>query len=403
MEIIRIPAKKSLRKQRVAAYCRVSTLRDEQEDSLEIQEQYYRNLITSCPEWEYVGVYADSRSGLRAEKREQFLQMIDDALNGKIDRIICKSISRFSRNVVECRRYIDMLKVVGVTVEFEKENIKTDDPTATFTLSIMSVVAENESVSISENVKMGYSYRYNRGEYNPGNNRVLGYDAVDGKLVPNVDAPIVREIFESYAAGKSIGQIRKELLEKGVSPQRKSGVSTFAGMYYILHNEVYKGDRCLWKTPPHNLFTKKIDLSQKRDSIYVVDDHEAIIDPETWDKVQARFKEREEIEKRIGHRVLISNPLYGRFFCAKCGAPMMLRTFSSHKKKRYKVWVCRNRYSKKDEERCDSPVIKNEELLAIIAKKMKSKKFDEKKFLSEIERVTVNGKNVTVQRKKKGD
>ena len=402
MEIIRIPANKSLRKQRVAAYCRVSTLKEEQEDSLELQEQYYCNLIASRSDWEFVKVYADARSGLSAEKRPQFVKMIKDALNGKIDRILCKSVSRFSRNVVECRRYIDMLKTIDVAVEFEKENIKTDAPNSTFFLSLMSVVAENESISISENVKLGYSYRYNRGEFNVGNNQIFGYDTVDGKLVPNEDAPIVKHIFEEYAAGKSIKDIKKSLLENGVSASRKSRISSFASIRYILNNETYKGDRLLWKTPPRNLFTKQLDLSQTRDSIYIVDDHEPIVDLDTWDKVQARFNERKELGKKLGHVVRRSNPLYGKFFCAKCGAPMMRSTYSMRNKEKYKVWICRNRYyARKDEVRCDMDVIKEVELFKIVAKKLKWKSFDEEKFLEEVDRVDVNGKKVTVTMKMK--
>lgn len=403
MELIRIPADKPIRKQRVAAYCRVSTIREEQEDSLEIQEKYYRDLIKSRDDWEFVKVYADARSGLNAQKRPQFLKMIKDAQKGKIDRILCKSISRFSRNVVDCRKYIDMLKTMGVAVEFEKENIRTDDPTSNIVISIMAIVAEKESLSISENIKLGYSYCYNRGDYRLGRNRILGYDFIDRKLVPNEDAPIVKSIFEQYAAGKNPEEIRRSLLEKGVSVH-KSTVTNFSGINYILHNEVYKGDRFLWKTPPRNIFTKKIDLSQTRDSIYIVDGHEPIVDEDTWNRVQTRFKEKDELRKKVGHAVSISHPLYGTIFCAKCGAPMLRRTFTIRKKgnnDKYKVWMCGNRcYKKKNVKRCDMAVIKEDVLLKKICRRFKWKTFDEAKFLSEVDRVDINFKKVTFTMKK---
>ena len=155
MRIIKIPAKREDQKVRVAAYCRVSTEKDTQEDSLEIQQTAYASRINRQPNWELVEVYSDCHSGLSAEKRPGFMRMINDALAGKIDRILCKSVSRFSRNVAECKKYTDMLRMKNITVEFEKEHLKTDDPTSSFMFSLMVAVAENESRSISENVKWG--------------------------------------------------------------------------------------------------------------------------------------------------------------------------------------------------------------------------------------------------------
>ena len=346
MEIIRIPAKKSLRKQRVAVYCRVSTRKEEQEDSLEIQEKYYRDLISLQPNWVSAGVYADVRSGLSAEKRPEFMRMIDDALSGKIDRILCKSVSRFSRNIVEFRKYLDMLKVKDVAVEFEKEHVKTDEPSVTFTLSLMSVAAENESRSISENVKLGYSYRYKRSEYNMGNNRIFGYDSVDGKLVPNVDAPIVKEIFEDFADGKSILEISRDLYAKEFH-SRYQNAPCFNTIRYMLTNETYMGDKVLWKTTPRDLFTKKRDPSQKRDSINLPSDHEAIVDLETWNRVQDRLNKMDNLNKKVGHLAGTAGPFFGKFFCAKCGAPLTRRTYTTRKKTTYKAWVCRNRLRNK--------------------------------------------------------
>ena len=143
MKITRITAPRENRKTRVAVYCRVSTDKDTQEDSLEMQREAFLSLIALQPDWEPAGVYSDIISGLSAEKRPQFMDMIRDAMAGRIDRILCKSVSRFSRNVAECKSYTDMLRTKNVTVEFEKENLRTDDPTSSFIFSLMSAIALN--------------------------------------------------------------------------------------------------------------------------------------------------------------------------------------------------------------------------------------------------------------------
>ncbi len=399
MTITRIPAKRPDTKTRVAVYCRVSTIQDVQEDSLETQKAYYTSLISSRPDWILAGVYADSRSGLSAEKRPQFMQMIADCMDGKIDRILCKSLSRFSRNAVECRRYIDMLKTKNIAVEFEKENIKTDDQSGTFVLSLMSVVAESESKSISDNIKWGYQARYSRGEYSLGNNRILGYDTVDGKLVPNKDADIVRRIFNEYANGKRISHIGKGLFEDGIVSRTGKAPSARV-IKYILSNETYKGDKELWKTPPRDLFTRKPDPTNKRKSIYLSDDHEAIIDDITWYKVQSRLREQKEMNKRFGHLGGRTHNLYGKLFCAKCGEPMTRRASPSKGGVRIKVWICRKRDKGKGANKCMGDIVKEEELLSLIAADLGWETFDEKRFLSEVNRVIVDGKKITVIKKK---
>jgi DNA invertase Pin-like site-specific DNA recombinase len=140
MQVTRIQAQREDRKVRVAVYCRVSTEKNDQEDSLEIQKEAYTSLISLRSDWEFVGMYADSLSGLNAEKRPEFMRMIREAMNGNIDRILCKSVSRFSRNVVECKKYTDMLRLKNVTVEFEKEHLRTDDSSSAFMFSLMSAM-----------------------------------------------------------------------------------------------------------------------------------------------------------------------------------------------------------------------------------------------------------------------
>ena len=203
MRIKHIPRDRDLHKKRVAAYCRVSTLLEEQEDSFETQVSYYTGYIEAHDDWEFAGIYSDEKSGTKAENRPGFQKLIADALNGKVDYILVKSISRFSRNIVDCQRYARQLHGNGVDVYFEKEHLDTADPSCSMMFSFLSAIAQDESRSISENVKWSYRERFRRGEYNLGNNRILGYDSVDGKLVPNKDARVVEIIYELYLEGKT--------------------------------------------------------------------------------------------------------------------------------------------------------------------------------------------------------
>lgn len=188
MKITKIPRKRDQHKKRVAAYCRVSTLLEKQEESFEAQVSYYSIYIETHSEWEFAGIYSDEKSGTKAENRQGFQKLIQDALDGKVDYILVKSISRFSRNIVDCQKYVNLLKANGVYVRFEKEGLDTANASSSMVFSFLSVIAQNEAKTISDNVKWGYRQRFQRGEYNLGNNRIFGYDTIGGKLVPNKDA-----------------------------------------------------------------------------------------------------------------------------------------------------------------------------------------------------------------------
>ena len=392
MKITRIAAKPNNSKVRVAVYCRVSTKRDEQEDSLEMQKEAYISLIKGRSDWELVGIYSDSISGLSAEKRPDFMRMIKDAMDGKIDRILCKSVSRFSRNVAECKKFTDMLRSKNISVEFEKEHLKTDDSTSTFIFSLMSAVAENESRSISENVRWGYQERFKRGEYNLGNNRILGYDSVDGKLTPNKDADAVRLICDMFLNGSTIEEIRKALADKGVLTSKDTLISR-NNIYYILSNETYKGDKLLQKKPPIDFITKKPNPQAEYESNYLTDDHEAIVDEAVWEAVQEKLAKNREIEEAVGHRGGLPHFLYGKVFCGECGEPMTRRTVNGVGGVKCKTWICRQNRGKKV---CAGKNIKEENLLAKINQQLGWEQLDEEQFLRDVERVDINGKEITV-------
>ena len=388
MKITRIAAKPNNSKVRIAVYCRVSTKRDEQEDSLEMQKEAYISLIKGRSDWELVGIYSDSISGLSAEKRPDFMRMIKDAMDGKIDRILCKSVSRFSRNVAECKKFTDMLRSKNISVEFEKEHLKTDDSTSTFIFSLMSAVAENESRSISENVRWGYQERFKRGEYNLGNNRILGYDTVDGKLTPNKDADAVRLIYDMFLNGSTIEEIRKALADKGVLTSKDTLISR-NNIYYILSNETYKGDKLLQKKPPRDFITKKPNPQAQYESNYLTDDHEAIVDKSVWEAVQEKLAKNREIEEAVGHRGGLPHFLYGKVFCGECGEPMKRWTYTCRNGDKYKVWACRERLKGKKGNGCKMRITREDKLIEEIREMLGWDVFDEERFSREVVRVDV--------------
>ena len=236
MRITRIPRQRDLHKKRVAAYCRVSTLLAEQEESLEAQVKYYTRIINAHDDWEFAGIYSDEKSGTKTENRSGFQKLIQDALDHKVDYILCKSVSRFGRDLVKTQHYLKILHGNGVDVHFEKEKLDTADPSCSMMLSFLSTIAQDESHSISENVKWGYRERFKRGEYNLGNNRILGYDCVDGKLVPNENADGVKVIYQLYLDGKSVEEIRRLLVDFGVVTRNGRPLSHH-NILYILQNE----------------------------------------------------------------------------------------------------------------------------------------------------------------------
>lgn len=295
MNIKKILPKTETAKKRVAAYCRVSTLREQQEESFETQKEYYRSMILARSDWELVEIYLDRRSATKVKNRPGFQRMLADAEAKKLDLVICKSVSRFARNIVDCQKYVKHFQALGVAIYFEEQNISTDDPTCDFLLSMMSAVAQDESHSISRNVRASYESRYARGEYNLGNHRILGYDCVDGKLVPNQDAWIIREIFDRFLRGQTYREISDGIVAMGGKSLRGNDHFTPKTIRYILSNETYVGDKLLQKHPPQNYLTKKPDWNCEYRSYCVRGDHEGIVEREKWKKAQKIIKDSEKL------------------------------------------------------------------------------------------------------------
>ena len=250
---------------RVAAYARVSTDSAEQGASLEAQRDYYEQYIKARGNWSLVDIYYDSGiSGLSHKKRDGFNRMIADALDGKIDLIVTKSLSRFARNTVDTLTTIRKLKAAGVEVFFEKENIYTLDSKGEFLITLMSSMAQEESRSISENITWGQRKRFADGRYSVPYSHFLGYDKGDtNELIVNPEqAKIVRMIFRLYLEGKTERTISFYLKDRNIpSPSGKQAWSKTT-VNSILTNEKYKGDALLQKSFTVDFLSKKVKKNE---------------------------------------------------------------------------------------------------------------------------------------------
>ena len=275
-----MPAHK-VQKRRVAGYARVSTDSDEQFTSYEAQVDYYTQYIKSRSDWEFVSVYTDEGiSGCSTKHREGFREMITDALNGKIDLIVTKSVSRFARNTVDSLVTIRQLKEKGVEVYFEKENIYTFDGKGELLLTIMSSLAQEESRSISENVTWGQRKRFADGKVNLPYKHFLGYDrGENGEPVINEEeAEIVRLIYRLFLEGKTPVMICKQLEEMQIPTPSGKPVWSKTTVTSILQNEKYKGDALLQKCFTVDFLSKKKKANKGEvPQYYVENSHPAII------------------------------------------------------------------------------------------------------------------------------
>jgi DNA invertase Pin-like site-specific DNA recombinase len=285
-------------KRKVAGYARVSTDQEEQQTSYEAQVDYYTKFIQKHDDWEFVKVYTDEGiSATNTKKRDGFNQMITDALDGKIDLIITKSVSRFARNTVDSLSTIRKLKEKNVECFFEKEGIWTFDGKGELLITIMSSLAQEESRSISENVTWGHRKRMADGKVSLPYSSFLGYKkGADGlpEIVPE-EAEIVRFIYRSFLEGMTTYSIGKKLMQKGIpSP---SGKETWyaSTIESILKNEKYKGSALLQKTFTVDFLTKKVAKNEGQvPQYYIAESHEAIIPPEEFELVQIEFDKRKK-------------------------------------------------------------------------------------------------------------
>jgi len=363
VRIIEPTIRSEITKKRVCAYARVSTDNDKQGESLENQMDYYETLITSNTEWEFAGIFADQGITGTTQNRPEFQRMLELCREGKIDLIITKSISRFARNTTIVLQTVRELKDIGVEIKFEKENTCTLSGDGELMLAVLSSFAEEESRSVSENVKWRYKKKFERGELVINTNCFLGYDKDEyGDLTINLDeAEIVKRIFEEYLAGNGSFKIAKILNSEGI-PTVTGSKWNDTSIRAIIKNEKYKGDAILQKTYTVNYLSKKKRKNNGEvDSFYIEDNHSPIISKETWEQVQIEMQKRAESKgifkgtDKYQNRYLLSGMLY----CSKCGAVLRRRTWNSKESCKKIVWQCSN-YVKNGKDACSGTKIDDE-------------------------------------------
>lgn len=342
---------------RVAAYVRVSTDHKEQLESFKSQIAYFTDKIKSNPAWTLVDIYKDEGiSGTGTEKRDDFNRLINDCMEGKIDLILTKSLSRFSRNVVDTLKYIRLLKERNIAVIFEEEAINTLTAKGETLITFLSAMSQQYVETLSGSVRHGIRAKMLRGEL-VGDPKALGYDKVDGKLVINeAEAEIVRYIFKRYVEGAGGRVIGRELENLGYKTKRGNttwGESTVLG---IIKNEKYVGDLVQGKTLTVDpIAHRRIDNRGEADMFYLPDAHQAIIDKETFEKAQAILAKRNEGKVRPTDRNCNKYSRKHAFSCMLkcgfCGHNLSRRSHHSGTTHQKWVWHCVS-YTKKGKQYC---------------------------------------------------
>ena len=319
---------------RCAAYCRVSSDSEDQLNSFMAQTRYYSQFFENSETEELIDLYADEGiTGTREDKRDEFQRMIKDCRKGRIDRIYTKSISRFARNTKDCLKNVRELKSLGITVFFEKENIDTANMTDEMMITIMGGLAQEESTSISQNMRWSIKKRMENGTMKMCNS-VFGYELVNGELILNQDeARIVRKIFDWYLNGYGSEKIAQMLNEMGIGKRGRSCHWTGPTVRVMLKNEKYIGDQLFQKRFTTTVLPRK-NLPNRGElpQYYYTGCHEAVISKDVFDRVQELIRLRGE-NKRNESR---GNILSKKIKCGECGTTFRMKNC------RGKIyWVCR--------------------------------------------------------------
>ena len=335
-------------KKKVAAYCRVSTDQEEQLSSYENQMRYYTELITRNPDYEMVDIYADEGiSGTNTKKRDDFNRMIADCRAGKIDLIITKSISRFARNTLDCLNYVRELKDLGIGIIFEKENINTLDAKGEVLLTILSSLAQDESRSISENSTWGIRRRFEQGQHKMSTKRFLGYDSdEEGNLIVNrPPAKIVIRLYEEYLSGKTVDYIARIFKAERIKNWDRKYNWQPSTLDSMLRNEKYMGDTILQKSYTADFLSKRRVMNDGvLPKYHIKRDHEAIIDVDTWEAVQAEIERRAQYCKdhftNAYSQKTETNPFYAKIICGNCGSTYSRVKYTTRASTAITKWRC---------------------------------------------------------------
>lgn len=368
-------------KRRVAGYARVSTDMEEQLTSYDAQVRYYTDYIKNHDDWEFVGMYTDEGiTGTSIKHREGFKKMVEDALSGKIDLIITKSVSRFARNTVDSLTTIRKLKENGTECYFEKENIWTFDGKGELLLTIMSSIAQEEARSISENCTWGQRRRLAEGRVSVPYASFLGYDkGEDSSLTVNEEqARLVRRIYGMFLQGQSTYAIARKLTEEKIPTPVGKATWYASTVKSILTNEKYKGDALLQKTYTSDFLTKKKKINMGEiPQYYVKNSHEAIIAPEVFDTVQKL------IQKTKNGRQSCVSIFSSKIKCGECGSWYGSKVWHSNDKYRRVIWQCNHKFD--NEKKCSTPHLDEEKIKQVFISAMNKLITSKEQILSDFE------------------
>lgn len=362
---------------RVAAYCRVSTDREEQQTSYKTQIEYYTNYIKENPNWKFVKIFADEGlSATTTAKRKEFLEMMEMCKEGKIDLILTKSTSRFARNTLDTLQYVRMLKDIGVAVIFEKEKINTAEINSEMILQLYAMFSQAESESISNNVKDGRRKGYKIGRVPMMYGSILGYrKGEDGKpaIIPE-EAEIIVAMFTKFLEGYSLMDIGKWLESQGIKTIKGNDKWSKSVIKSILENEKYKGDVLIQKSFTADLFSKKSVKNTGELPMYLIKNHHIpIIEPTVFDKVQFELKRRYNKTVRVNEnsatRYSSKYALTDIVVCGECGAKYKRVTWTSLGEKKI-VWRCKSRLAHGKKLCKKSPTIDEADLHRAIIKSL---------------------------------
>ena len=381
-----------IRKLRVAAYCRVSTELEQQQSSYDIQIEYYTRHIMQNPNWIFAGVFADDgRSATNTFRRDDFNQLMDQCLKGKVDMVITKSISRFARNTVDCISWVRKLKEKNVAVYFEKENLNTLDDSTEMILTILSSQAQEESRAISTNVKWGYARKFEKGEST--RQRSYGFrKAPTGEMcIVEEEAAVIRNMALWFLDGDSLERIKHRLEDAGIETTTGKKTWSTGTIYNILTNEKIMGDVLLQKTFTADYLTKRrVKNSGQQKQYYVKNHHEAIIPKTVYYKIQEEIARRSSLKKAGTRKGKTAQGVYsskyaltGIMVCNECGAHYRRTTWAKNGKKVI-VWRCINRLEHGTKRCHESPTLKEEVIQEAIMGKLHSLSIDqeEENFLN---------------------
>ena len=376
---------REIRKLRVAAYCRVSTELEQQQSSYDIQIEYYTRHIMQNPNWIFAGVFADDgRSATNTFRRDDFNQLMNQCMKGKVDMVITKSISRFARNTVDCISWVRKLKEKNVAVYFEKENINTLDDSTEMILTILSSQAQEESRAISTNVKWGYARKFEKGEST--RQRSYGFrKAPTGEMcIVEEEAAVIRNMARWFLDGDSLEGIKHRLEDAGIETTTGKKVWSTGTIYNILTNEKIMGDVLLQKTFTADYLTKRrVKNAGQQKQYYVKNHHEAVIPKSVYYKIQEEIARRSSLRKagtrkgKTGQGVYSSKyALTGIMVCNECGAHYRRTTWAKKGKKAI-VWRCINRLEHGTKRCHESSTLKEDAIQEAIMKKLHSLSVDQ--------------------------